>query len=51
MIIGDPIVSMEAYIKYCRILLVAIPKRLPIAEQTPKAFHSTKFLNLFILLI
>ena len=38
---------MEAYIKYCRILLVEMPIRLPIAEQTPKAFHSTKFLNLF----
>ena len=48
--IGEPIVRIDAYIKYCRILLVAIPIRLPMAEQTPKAFHSTKLLNLFIVL-
>jgi uncharacterized membrane protein len=41
-------VSTEVYIKYCRILLGAIPIRAPMAEQTPKAFHSTKNFNLFI---
>jgi hypothetical protein len=49
--IGEPIVRSEAYIKYCLILLVAIPILEPMAEQTPKAFHSTKLLNLFIPLI
>lgn len=48
---GDPMVRTDAYIKYCRILLVAIPIRWPMAEQTPKAFHSTKFRILCILLI
>jgi hypothetical protein len=51
MIMGEPIVSIEVYMKYCLILLVAIPILLPMAEQTPNAFHSTKLLNLFIPLI
>jgi hypothetical protein len=34
--------------KNWRILLVEIPSLSPIAVQTPKAFHSMKFLNLLI---
>jgi len=45
MMIGEPIVRREAYIKYCLMREVAIPILLPMAVHTPKAFHSTKSLK------
>jgi len=47
MIIGEPKVSKDVYMKYCRMRLVAMPMRSPMAVQTPKRFHSTKLLSLF----
>jgi hypothetical protein len=48
---GEPIVRREVYIKYCLIREVAMPIRLPMAVQTPKAFHSTKSLNFLPLIV
>ena len=46
--IGEPSVSREIYMNHIRMRLVAMPMRSPIAESTPKACHSIKFLNRFM---
>lgn len=48
MITGEPKVKKLRYIKYLRMVVVAMPNRSPIAVQTPKSFHSIKSRNLSI---
>ena len=48
---GEPIVRNEIYTNQVLILDVAMPILSPMAVHTPKACHSIKCLNLFILQI
>lgn len=51
MIMGEPKVSRDVYINHIRIRLAAMPILSPMADKTPKAFHSIKFLKRFTMLI
>jgi len=42
MMMGEPIVRNDMYMNQRRIREVATPSLSPMAEQTPKAFHSIK---------